>query len=417
MRVLVVDDELVSLKKMQKIMESIAECQTADCGKDAIDVFRAGYRNGAPFDVVTLDVSMPEMDGTEVLLEMRAIEEDCKVSRENGCKIMMVTSHSDKDTVITCVQAGCNDYIAKPFDRETVLKKLADNGIDTSGDRQQVKNRVLNSIIAKFNRGEIDLPSPPQIAVRFDELVAKGTNMQEMAELLKQDAAISSKLISVSNSAYYRGVKENHNLDQAIARLGLDTTRQTVQSIINRGMYAVSNKRYADMVEKLWMHSLSTAHIAQVVTEKMNLSLAEDAFTMGLLHDIGTLILVQVVGEMEAKMRGDTVEWVELFTTLEAYHAQTGASLLKKWQFPDIFVQVALYHDALEKAPLKGRELQVIHFSNLLSKSMGYEHGKCDEIDLDEAASTRLLGLDPTAIAAIRNDVDQRMQSLKSLLG
>jgi len=124
MRVLIVDDELVGRNKMLKIMGNFAECVAVDSGKAAIKAFKEAWEIGEPFDLATLDISMPGMDGTEVLYEIRKIEKAKKIPKEKHIKILMVTIHADRDTIITCIQAECNDYIVKPFDKEVVLGKI-----------------------------------------------------------------------------------------------------------------------------------------------------------------------------------------------------------------------------------------------------------------------------------------------------
>lgn len=125
MKTLVVDDELVSRNKLQRIMESFGECEMADNGVAAIDVFKRAREEGEPFDLIALDIAMPVMDGTEVLLEIREIEEnDTDSPTQKPVTIMMVTAHSGRDHIYTCVQAGCDDFIVKPFDKETIVKKL-----------------------------------------------------------------------------------------------------------------------------------------------------------------------------------------------------------------------------------------------------------------------------------------------------
>ena len=129
MRVLVVDDELVSRKKMEKIMIAFGECVAVESGADALKMIEEAIGKGVPFDLVTLDVSMPEMDGTEVMYEIRAIEKNRNIPKENRSKVLMVTGQSDKDTIITCVQAGCDGYVVKPFDKTTIAEKLKKLGI------------------------------------------------------------------------------------------------------------------------------------------------------------------------------------------------------------------------------------------------------------------------------------------------
>jgi two-component system chemotaxis response regulator CheY len=129
MRILVVDDELVNRIKMAKALEPFGACVAVDSGEAALLAFETALERGEPFDLITLDISMPTMEGTEVLHEIRKIEELAKIPKANGTKVIMVTSLSDKETVIKCIQAGCDSYIVKPFDRTVMVKRLAELGM------------------------------------------------------------------------------------------------------------------------------------------------------------------------------------------------------------------------------------------------------------------------------------------------
>ena len=129
MKVLVVDDELVSRKKMEKIMTAFGQCVAVESGADALKAVEEAIGKGEPFGLITLDVSMPGMDGTEVLFEIRMIEQQKNIPMENKAKVIMVTSQSDKDLVITCMQAGCDGYVVKPFDSAIMAEKIRQIGI------------------------------------------------------------------------------------------------------------------------------------------------------------------------------------------------------------------------------------------------------------------------------------------------
>jgi two-component system chemotaxis response regulator CheY len=132
MRILIVDDELVSRMKMRKILESIGTCETGRNGMQAIAAFRVALESRQPFDLITLDIEMPEMDGTEVLCKIKEIENQGNDPKGEPVKILMVTSQSDKKNVLTCIQAGCDNYIIKPFDKKKVFKKLQELGFQVS---------------------------------------------------------------------------------------------------------------------------------------------------------------------------------------------------------------------------------------------------------------------------------------------
>ncbi|SDB03074.1 two-component system, chemotaxis family, response regulator CheY [Desulfonatronum thiosulfatophilum] len=124
MKILVVDDELVSRKKMQVIMENFGECMAVESGPMGLDAFADAISKGKPYDLVTLDVAMPDMDGTEVLFFIRELEKEHGIRRKKGVKAIMVTALADKNTVITSIQAGCDAYVVKPFDKYTILEKM-----------------------------------------------------------------------------------------------------------------------------------------------------------------------------------------------------------------------------------------------------------------------------------------------------
>ncbi|HNY65558.1 MAG TPA: HDOD domain-containing protein [Deltaproteobacteria bacterium] len=426
MKILVVDDELVSRKKMQSIMEGIGECESAESGSEAVEAFKGAWEKWAPFDLITLDIMMPDMDGTRVLSMIRQIEEEKGIPREKKAKIFMVTSLSEKDTIISCVQTGCDDFIIKPFSRETVAKKLVNRGFKVpeaagggNGNARDAGSRgaFIESIINRFKRGEIDLPSLPQINMKFKELVEKGATLQNIAELLRQDAAISTKLISISNSPYYRGLTENKTLESAISRLGIEATKGTVNAIANRALYTTSNRKYTQIVEDLWEHSLSCAYATQLTAKALGLRLKEDPFTLGLLHDIGKLILIQVVGEAEKRTQAANQEEVmEMFKSLDAYHGRTGAILLKKWGFSDTYIAVSHFHDALDKTDTLTKELQVVHFANLLVKDMGFGQSEPIRVPLEETESCALLKVPPETVEDIKAKTREQIDNIKQFL-
>jgi len=286
----------------------------------------------------------------------------------------------------------------------------------------ETDGKILNEIIFVFKRGGIELPTLPQMSIKFQEMMNKGSNLQDIGAFLKQDMAISSKLISVSNSAYYRGVAESKNLGQAISRLGLKNTKQYVDTICNRSLYATKNKSFLKHLESLWEHSLACGYASQILAESLALGLENDAFTMGLLHDIGKLLLLQVIGDLQIQKKiGDEVESSELLNTIKIHHGKFGAALLKKWKFPEDFAKIAAYHSNLEASKSISKDLLVVHLANLMVKSMGYslndqEDIQETDINLENTESARHLGLDASMIDEFKNKVSDFMQEFGGLL-
>jgi putative nucleotidyltransferase with HDIG domain len=399
MKILLVEDEMVSRAKLKLIMEKFGECEAVDNGKDGLAMFDQALQAGNPFGLVMLDIDMPQMDGMQVLSKL--IEAQIKLDVSNGhkAKILMVTSFTDKDRVLGCIQSGCDDYIAKPFDIDTITKKLSKLGIrprkikpDKSAAEPPDDNNsshFIDGIVTAFEGKKINLPTLPRIQTKFRELLLTGAVSQRISNLLKKDVAISAELIRMSNSAYYKGVIVNKSLEQAISRLGAAATEQTVAELTRHEFYTMKNKKYRTLIEKVWRHSIACAYASEITANLLNLELEADPFAMGLLHDIGKLALLQIMAGMERKGKfNGGIPTDKLIETISAHHGVVGAKLLEKWRYADSYIASASDHkdggededgEIKERLP---KEILIVRFANIVAKSMGYSLEKNDYTNL-----------------------------------
>ncbi|HOJ14132.1 MAG TPA: HDOD domain-containing protein [Deltaproteobacteria bacterium] len=424
MRVLVVDDELVSREKMRRIMAGLfGGCDEASTGQAALEAVSAAMSENRPYELITLDISMPSMDGIDVLKRIRESERAENVPKDARAKIFMVTAASERETIITCIKEGCNDYITKPFSSDRVLKKLRDNGIlppepdgAPAGAQASAAKNSLDGVIERFNRGEMELPPMHLIQRKFYELTASGATLAAIADLLEKDPAISSKLIRISNSSFYRGYNENVTVEQAVNRLGLIATKQTVDAVCSRALYDDVHPNYVQVVEKLWVHSLACAYACQLIAELRGIRLLEDPFTMGLFHDIGKLMLLRVIGELQRSGKDVDTDTDMLMSAVETHHGKAGAVLLKKWLFPAVFVQVAELHDDLGKVLTPGRELLVVQLANIAVKSLGYGTPNAQGVQPGASEQAKSLGVDPSVMDLVGTQVKKYMDEFVEYL-
>lgn len=128
MNILIVDDEFVSRKKMQKIMQKYGHCDAASDGKEAFDAFLLAHKEKSPYDLITMDIEMPEMNGIETLKKIRGWEEKNRIPFGTGVKIVMVTVSTGMQTVHDSFYEGCEAYVVKPFDSAKIEKALVQLG-------------------------------------------------------------------------------------------------------------------------------------------------------------------------------------------------------------------------------------------------------------------------------------------------
>lgn len=410
MRILVVDDEMVSRAKMQRLMQAMGDCQVAENGTQGIQMYSQAFDDGNAYELVLLDIEMPDMPGTQVLQHIRNKEKE----GSHQAAIIMVTAQSDEDNVLDCIQGGCNDYITKPFTKETIQQKLAKMGLVM--DEFSAK-AVFEDINEGLRTGKLKLPVIPQIGIKFKEMVQNNAGVSELANLLKQDITVSSSLIRTANSAVYRGYGKSKTVEQAIARIGVKETEQMVMimSIANQEIFMVEDQGYRKKLSDIWRHSLACAYGSEILADSLFKKLAIDPFTSGLLHDIGALILICIVAEMDKRGRyANGVNEVELFDMVESNHSVFGAKLMELWAFDHGYIRIALYHDNLHAADPVTDELLVVHFANLMVKDMGYKPYARDvsSVDLLSTPYAGKLGVEQHQIGRIQQYIETKMAEL-----
>ncbi|MBF0284436.1 MAG: response regulator [Magnetococcales bacterium] len=126
MKILLVEDDKFSIELLEGILSPYAECDRAVDGREAVEFFEAALRREEPYDLICLDIMMPEMNGQDALKKIRALEVDLDVPQTVIWMTTALDASSEKIEAI--YKGGCNAYITKPYTREKVLTHLRDHG-------------------------------------------------------------------------------------------------------------------------------------------------------------------------------------------------------------------------------------------------------------------------------------------------
>ena len=127
MKVLIAEDDFASRKFMLRFFEKYGECDVTVDGKEAVEAYKMAIECGEPYDLICLDIMMPEMDGHQALKTIRKIEEESGVAEDERVKIVMTTALSETRHVTKAFENGCTAYAGKPINQdqlEAMLKKF-----------------------------------------------------------------------------------------------------------------------------------------------------------------------------------------------------------------------------------------------------------------------------------------------------
>jgi two-component system, chemotaxis family, chemotaxis protein CheY len=130
MRVLVVEDDFLSRNILRDLVSTYGVCDIAVDGEEAVMAFGLAWEDGAPYDLIFMDIKMPGLNGLEAVKLVRAMERERGISSEGEAKIIMTTALGDPKTVFEAYnQCGATSYVVKPISREKVVTEVRKAGL------------------------------------------------------------------------------------------------------------------------------------------------------------------------------------------------------------------------------------------------------------------------------------------------
>lgn len=379
-RILFVDDEpniLQGLSRMLRPMRTEWEMIFVQSGQEALDLMAQG-----PVDVIVSDMRMPRMDGATLLTEV--------MKRHPNTVRFALSGQSDKDTIFRSVGTA-HQFMAKPCDTEMIKMRIN----RAFALRDLLGNENLGQLVSQV----LTLPILPELYAKLvTELESPEASVGTVAKIIETDVGMTAKIVQCVNSAFFGTRQHISSPTQAATLLGLDTIRSLV---LMAGVFSQEPEQRLPArfsLENLWHRSMTVGALAQAISksEEEDDKDAGSAFTAGLLHDLGVLVLASnCPGEYDEVLK--RVEESDVSLTKaesEAFgsaHGEVGAYLLGLWGFHDPVVEaVAFHHCPSECLGRKFSPLTAVHVADALEyETAGNDKGK-DSPVVDSAYLARL---------------------------
>lgn len=129
MKCLIVEDDATSCKLLRVCMSRYGRCFESPNGLLAVEAVRQSLEEGNPFDLILMDIMMPDMDGHQTLREIRQLESEFHLDSDKTAKVVMVTALGDADNIMQAFRNGANGFIIKPVRDEVLQKELTKLGM------------------------------------------------------------------------------------------------------------------------------------------------------------------------------------------------------------------------------------------------------------------------------------------------
>lgn len=266
------------------------------------------------------------------------------------------------------------------------------------------------------------LPALPKVVDKVLGLINDPeSDIDDISAAITTDQVLTFRVLKMANSAYFGFSRRVFSVREALAILGLNMTRNLVLAV---SAFSIMNKEIAGYVlEKggLWKHSITTAMLAKEIAERTKCCSSEKAFTTGLLHDIGKVVInTYIAPQLQEITELTLTKKVPFMKAEEAIlgfnHAQLGGRVASYWKLPEDMVDAIEYHHEPVYAATDSKLAAVVHIADALCMIMGVGLGGDGLMYCVDGEALQLTGLKvyelDSLIAGVADTVSQNEEGL-----
>jgi HD-like signal output (HDOD) protein len=304
---------------------------------------------------------------------------------------IILSGQSDRETILRSVGPS-HQYLSKPCDLDELKQRL----MRAFALRDMLNDTHLKEVIGRLKT----VPSLPALYVAVTEaLRSPETPINKISDLIAQDMGMCAKVLQLANSAFFGLSCQVSSAQQAISLIGIENLKALVLSV---QVFSDFGGHLSKDLGFLWDHSMTTASFAKAIAriERSSRLVMDDAFTAGLLHDVGRLVLASAFGaEYQQVLKRAAEPGVPLARcegdAFGCTHNGVGAYLLGLWGLTDSIVEaVAWHHQPAHAQPKSFSALIAVHAADYYDNHL-HVHPPSDETSvLDELLLTQI-GLQP----------------------
>lgn len=269
---------------------------------------------------------------------------------------------------------------------------------------------------ARLSKEVLTLPPMPQVVTKAQEVIRDPkSGIKELGAVLEKDQALVGKILKLANSAYYGVSGKVSSVEHASVLLGYKTLGDLIIMAGSSNLLGQTLEGYGLPSGALWEHSLAVATGARLIIAKKRPRLQNNAFSAGLLHDVGKLVLdAHILKRKQDGTAGMASGFVSLDKERELLgfdHAEMAAELCNKWRIPPAITQAVTYHHdpySSDTDPLAF----AVNMADVIALSSGYGAVSEEAIYETDPRVMKFLGLSEEDIHTIAEQVAESVQTI-----
>ena len=282
------------------------------------------------------------------------------------------------------------------------------------------KNLSLASKLPEQIMMEVSaFPSMPRAGNKLRALLNKeDASLDEIEEILRYDPGLAANVLRLANSAFFGLSKKVGSLKQAVILLGVKRFAQIALSACINKILDTTVEGYNLSPGELWFHSIAVSNAAESLAKNRKLPESDDAFTPGLLHDMGKLVLGKFIKEeskrFESLVKDGVPAVIAEQMVFETNHAEIGALILYKWSFPPDIVDAVHWHHNPEQMRNSNELSDIVYLSNLMCQTTAGRNSEIEQVVVPSSVVLKRLGIN---LDQYKSMVDNTIRWMNELSG
>jgi HD-like signal output (HDOD) protein len=258
---------------------------------------------------------------------------------------------------------------------------------------------VIESVIAS---GKVTLPVFNPTALRVQqELVKKEPNSLLLEQLITSDQSLSSQVLRMANSSFYRGLAKIMTVKAAIVRLGMREVGRIVLLSASQSHFQSKDPAINKLMKQLWQHSAGTALAANWLAKRCKFTdLSSQAFFAGLFHDIGRLFILMVIEQVKRKKTTIVMTDALMLEAIDTLHCKQGYALMQQWQMPEQYNLIVRDHHNSD-VDAKDYLLLIVRLADMACRKLGIAHTALPSLNLAATMEAGIFGLSEVDLAEL----------------
>ena len=275
----------------------------------------------------------------------------------------------------------------------------------------QIVDRVRQDIITAIKNDQLVLPTLPEVALKVREVADDpNADIEKLASVIGNDAALSARIIRVANSPLLRASRAIEDLKTALMRLGISYTCNIATGLAMEQMFQATSDLVDMRMREVWSRSSEVAGISHVLCKHYTKLRPDQATLAGLVHKIGVLPILTYAEDHPALLNDS----LTLDNVIHQLHAPIGDLILQAWGFPQELLHIPSQHIDFTRQAAKADYADIVTVAML--QSYAGTNSSMAQIDYHQVTAFERLGLDPEIQVSDDEDLSADLEAAMALL-